>query len=198
MGDNEIINDIPVLPEDFNNKKTNKNMNFRKNVLGIFSALGLYIVFLIGFILITRYDACNKPQPVDNTQRIIDSLLKENKQLVNMVAYYSHQYDSSKHVNDSLKNVGVKTIVKWKTVKEAGDTVEIVKQCDSLAREYEIFVLQTDETIKKADSLITAQYAVTENQKQIIEAKDVKINELSDEIIKWKKLAKRRGRTIEW
>lgn len=169
-------------------------MNFGKTVFGIFSVL----VFLMGFLLIFRYDACNKPQPVDNTQRLIDSLVAQNKKLTELVERYAVEYNDARHQNDSLRNVGVKTIIKWKTVKESGDTVEIVKQCDSLAREYEIYVFQTDETIQKADSLITAQQEVVLKQKEIIEAKDLKINELSDDVKKWQKLAKRRGRTIEW
>jgi flagellar biosynthesis chaperone FliJ len=77
--------------------------------------------------------------------------------------------------------------------------------CDSLATEYTEFIFQTKETMKAADSLMTAQGTQIElqgsqiaNFKQLVGKLEEKIAEQEQQIKKWKKLADRRGRAIEW
>jgi flagellar biosynthesis chaperone FliJ len=154
-----------------------------------------------------------KDEPIkDNKQAVIDSLKDviarqdiEIQKLDEIIVHYAQEYDSVYKVNDSLQDQGVKTIIRYKTVRVESDTSRIIEVCDSLANEYSEFIFQTKETLKAADSLmtaqgnqITAQSSQIANFKQLVEKLEEKISEQEKEIKKWKKLADRRGRAIEW
>lgn len=155
---------------------------------------------------------CNKPAPIDPLTKTIDSLKEvisykdaEIQKLDQLVTYYAKEYDSTANVNDSLQTVGQKTIVKYRTIKTGIDTAAILSVCDSMATEYESFIQQTRETLKAADSVMTRQAdAIKARDGQIQTYKDLvkkledKLQAQEKEIDKWRKLAKRRGRAIEW
>lgn len=166
-------------------------------------------IFIIA-ILVFR---CNpKPVQVDPLQAKIDSLATviDNQRIEiekqdELIKYYAAQYDSTANVNDSLQGVGVKTITRYKEVKVEGDTSELVAICDSLATEYEAFIDQTKITLAAADSVMKAQDSQIGNYKEqnatlqeLVETLKAKIAEQEKEIDKWRKLAKRRGRALEW
>ena len=154
-----------------------------------------------------------KHEPLkDNTQQVIDSLKDvierkdiEIQKLDEIITHYAHEYDSTAKVNDSLQDRGVKTVIKYKTIRLQTDTSRIIEVCDSLATEYEEFIFQTKETIKAADSLMTAQstqigeYKIQNDAlKALVKNLEERIDQQKKEIDKWKKLADRRGRAIEW
>jgi phosphopantetheine adenylyltransferase len=154
-----------------------------------------------------------KDEPIkDNTQQVIDSLKDvidrkdiEIQKLDEIIVAYAEQYDSTAKVNDSLQDRGVKTVIRYKEVRVQADTSRIIEVCDSLATEYAEFIFQTKETLKAADSLMTAQGTQIElqgsqiaNFKHLVNKLEEKISEQEKEIKKWKKLADRRGRAIEW
>jgi phosphopantetheine adenylyltransferase len=154
-----------------------------------------------------------KPDKVEDTkQQVIDSLKDviakqeiEIQKLDEIIVSYAEQYDSTLKVNEELQDRGVKTVIRYKTIKESADTSRILEVCDSLATEYAEFIFQTKETLKAADSLMTAQGSQIElqgsqiaNFKQLVGKLEEKIAEQEKEIKKWKKLADRRGRAIEW
>ena len=154
-----------------------------------------------------------KDEPITDTkQQVIDSLKDviarqdiEIQKLDEIIVSYAEQYDSTLKVNEELQDRGVKTVIKYKTLKESADTSRILEVCDSLATEYAEFIFQTKETLKAADSLMTAQGSQIEIQgsqisafKQLVSRLEEKIAEQEKEIKKWKKLADRRGRAIEW
>ena len=154
-----------------------------------------------------------KDEPIkDNKQQVIDSLKDvierkdiEIQKLDEIITHYAHEYDSTAKVNDSLQDRGVKTVIKYKEVRVQADTSRIIEVCDSLATEYTEFIFQTKETMKAADSLMTAQGTQIElqgsqiaNFKQLVGKLEEKIAEQEQQIKKWKKLADRRGRAIEW
>lgn len=154
-----------------------------------------------------------KDEPIkDNKQAVIDSLKDvierkdiEIQKLDEIITHYAQEYDSVYKVNDSLQDRGVKTIVKYKTIRVQSDTSRIIEVCDSLATEYSEFIFQTKETLKAADSLMTAQGSQIDiqgsqiaNFKQLVSKLEEKISEQEKEIKKWKNLAERRGRAIEW
>ena len=154
-----------------------------------------------------------KHEPIkDNTQQVIDSLKDvierkdiEIQKLDEIITHYAEAYDSTAKVNDSLQDRGVKTIIRYKEAKVVADTAEILRVCDSLATEYEEFIFQTKETIKAADSLMTAQstqigeYKIQNDAlKALVKNLEERIDQQKKEIDKWKKLADRRGRAIEW
>jgi peptidoglycan hydrolase CwlO-like protein len=154
-----------------------------------------------------------KDEPIkDNKQAVIDSLKDvierkdiEIQKLDEIITHYAEQYDSTAKVNDSLQDRGVKTIIKYKTIRLQSDTSRIIEVCDSLANEYSEFIFQTKETLKAADSLMTAQgdqinaqSSQIANFKQLVNKLEEKISEQEKEIKKWKKLADRRGRKVEW
>jgi phosphopantetheine adenylyltransferase len=154
-----------------------------------------------------------KDEPIKDTkQQVIDSLKDviarqdiEIQKLDEIIVSYAEQYDSTLKVNEELQDRGVKTVVKYKTIRLQTDTSRIIEVCDSLANEYSEFIFQTKETIKAADSLMTAQGSQIElqgsqiaNFKQLVNKLEEKISEQEQQIKKWKKLADRRGRAIEW
>ena len=146
-----------------------------------------------------------KQQVVDSLKDVIEKKDIEIQKLDEIISHYAHEYDSTAKVNDSLQDRGVKTIIRYKEAKVVADTAEILRVCDSLATEYEEFIFQTKETLKAADSLMTAQGTQIEAQssqianfKQLVGKLEEKISEQEKEIKKWKKLAERRGRAIEW
>jgi chromosome segregation ATPase len=154
-----------------------------------------------------------KHEPIkDNTQQVIDSLKDvierkdiEIQKLDEIITHYAHEYDSTAKVNDSLQDRGVKTVIKYKTIRLQTDTSRIIEVCDSLATEYSEFIYQTKETLKAADSLMTAQstqigeYKIQNDAlKALVKNLEERIDQQKEEIDKWKKLAKRRGRKIEW
>ncbi len=154
-----------------------------------------------------------KHEPIkDNTQQVIDSLKDvierkdiEIQKLDEIITHYAEAYDSTAKVNDSLQDRGVKTVIRYKEVRVQDDTSRIIEVCDSLATEYAEFIFQTKETLKAADSLMTAQGSQIElqgsqiaNFKQLVNKLEEKISEQEQQIKKWKKLADRRGRKIEW
>lgn len=172
----------------------------------IASALGIFILSI--FLVKT---GCNKP-PQDTSNAVIDSLKSviaakdiEIQKLDEVIHYYAGQYDSTAKVNDSLQDRGVKTVIRYKEVKVLADTSALLEVCDSMATEYANFIFQTKETLKAADSLMAAQQQALdvrgsqiENLKALIGELETKIDAQAKEIEKWKKLAKRRGRAIEW
>ena len=154
-----------------------------------------------------------KDEPIkDNTQQAIDSLKDvierkdiEIQKLDEIIVAYAEQYDSTAKVNEELQDRGVKTVIRYKEVRVQADTSRIIEVCDSLATEYAEFIFQTKETLKAADSLMTAQGSQIElqgsqiaNFKQLVNKLEEKISEQEQQIKKWKKLADRRGRAIEW
>lgn len=154
-----------------------------------------------------------KDEPIkDNTQQVIDSLKDvierkdiEIQKLDEIIVAYAEQYDSTAKVNEELQDRGVKTVIRYKEVRVQADTSRIIEVCDSLATEYAEFIFQTKETLKAADSLMTAQGSQIElqgsqiaNFKQLVNKLEEKISEQEQQIKKWKKLADRRGRAIEW
>lgn len=155
---------------------------------------------------------CKDEPIVDTKQQVIDSLKDviakqdiEIQKLDEIITHYAQEYDSVYKVNDSLQDRGVKTVVRYKTIRLQADTSRIIEVCDSLATEYSEFIFQTKETLKAADSLISAQGSQIELQgmqiadfKQLVGRLEGKIAEQEKEIKKWKKLADRRGRAIEW
>lgn len=163
-------------------------------------------------VLIVSLSRCKKPKPIDQTQQIIDSLTavisdkeKEIAKLDELVTHYAQEYDSTAKVNDSLQKRGVKTIEKYKEVRADVDTAAILAVCDSMATEYEAFIQQTRETLKAADSVMTTQADAIQARDGQIETYKALVNKLEEkleaqekEIDKWRKLAKRRGRAIEW
>ena len=167
------------------------------------------IITVVVIALFSR--GCNKPK-VDTQKKTIDSLVnvikakgKEIEKQDEIIKYYAQAYDSTAEVNDSLAHVGTKTITKYLKVKAQADTVRILAVCDSLATEYEIFIDQTKQTLQAADSVMSAQNDQIGLQKgQILNyvaletsLKD-RILTLEKEVDKLKKLAKRRGRAVEW
>lgn len=166
-------------------------------------------IFIIAIIVFKT--GCNKPPQVDTTS-VIDSLKSviaakdiEIQKLDEIIFSYAERYDSTAAVNDSLQDRGVKTIIRYKETKVLADTAEILRVCDSLATEYEVFIFQTKETLKAADSLMTAQstqigeYKIqNEALKALVKNLESKIDEQKVEIDKWRKLANRRGRKVEW
>lgn len=171
-------------------------------------AISLAIVILVTL----KTCKCNPDQPEDTRQKVIDSLehvIKakdiEIQKLDEIIFSYAERYDSTAAVNDSLQDRGVKTIIRYKETKVLADTAEILRVCDSLATEYEVFIFQTKETLKAADSLMTAQstqigeYKIqNEALKALVKNLESKIDEQKVEIDKWRKLANRRGRKVEW
>jgi len=154
-----------------------------------------------------------KDEPIkDNTQQVNDSLKDvierkdiEIQKLDEIIVAYAEQYDSTAKVNEELQDRGVKTVIRYKEVRVQADTSRIIEVCDSLATEYAEFIFQTKETLKAADSLMTAQGSQIElqgsqiaNFKQLVNKLEEKISEQEQQIKKWKKLADRRGRAIEW
>jgi peptidoglycan hydrolase CwlO-like protein len=178
----------------------------------IWAVIASALFILTVAVLVTTCNGCKDTPKDDKAQQVIDSLkdVIERKEteiakLDELVSYYAQEYDSTAKVNDSLQDRGVKTVIRYKEVKVNADTAEILRVCDSLATEYEAFIFQTKETLKAADSLMTAQstqigeYKVqNEALKALVKNLENKIDEQKSEIDKWKKLAKRRGRAIEW
>ena len=172
----------------------------------IASAAFIFIIALIVF-----KTGCNKPPQVDTTS-VVDSLKSviaakdiEIQKLDEVITHYAHEYDSTAKVNDSLQDSGVKTIIRYKDVKVLADTSALLEVCDSLATEYQEFIFQTKETLKAADSLMTAQQTALEakgsqieNMRALIGELESKLDAQAKELERWKKLAKRRGRAIEW
>lgn len=172
----------------------------------IASAAGIFILSI--FLIKT---GCNRPPQVETTS-VIDSLKSviaakdiEIQKLDEIIVAYAEQYDSTAKVNDSLQDRGVKTVVKYKTIRLQTDTASIIAVCDSLATEYQEFIFQTKETLKAADSLMTAQQnaldvrgSQIENMRALITELESKLDAQAKELERWKKLAKRRGRAIEW
>jgi len=101
-----------------------------KIVLSIAAALVILIIAL-------TVRGC-KDEPIkDNTQQVIDSLKDvierkdiEIQKLDEIITHYAHEYDSTAKVNDSLQDRGVKTVIKYKTVKQSADTSRILEVCD--------------------------------------------------------------------
>jgi chromosome segregation ATPase len=155
---------------------------------------------------------CKHEPNTDTKQQVIDSLKDvierkdiEIQKLDEIITHYAHEYDSTAKVNDSLQDRGVKTVIKYKTIRLQTDTSRIIEVCDSLATEYSEFIYQTKETLKAADSLMTAQstqigeYKIQNDAlKALVKNLEERIDQQKEEIDKWKKLAKRRGRKIEW
>ena len=166
------------------------------------------------FILITALIVfnCGRKEPADTSNQIIDSLKSviaakdiEIQKQDEIITHYAHEYDSTAKVNDSLQDRGVKTIIRYKEVKVLADTSALLEVCDSLATEYQEFIFQTKETLKAADSLMTAQQTALEakgsqieNMRALIGELESKLDAQAKELERWKKLAKRRGRAIEW
>ena len=171
----------------------------------IASAAFIFITALIVF-------NCGRKEPTDTSNQIIDSLKSviaakdiEIQKQDEIITHYAHEYDSTAKVNDSLQDRGVKTVVKYKTIRLQTDTASIIAVCDSLANEYSVFIFQTKETLKAADSLMTAQQTALEakgsqieNMRALIGELESKLDAQAKELERWKKLAKRRGRAIEW
>jgi peptidoglycan hydrolase CwlO-like protein len=157
---------------------------------------------------------CNgcKDKPVNEWQTRYDSLVnviekqkKEIEKQDEIIKYYAQAYDSTAEINDSLQHVGVKVITRYREVKVLADTSELLAICDSLANEYEAFIDQTKVTIAAADSVMSAQSSQIENLKgnnatlqELVKTLKDKIEQQEREIDKWRKLAKRRARAIEW
>lgn len=154
-----------------------------------------------------------KDEPIKDTkQQVIDSLKDvierkdiEIQKLDDIITHYAEAYDSTAKVNEELQDRGVKTVIKYKTIRLQTDTSRIIEVCDSLATEYSEFIYQTKETLKAADSLMTAQstqigeYKIQNDAlKALVKNLEERIDQQKEEIDKWKKLAKRRGRKIEW
>lgn len=162
-------------------------------------------------ILLAKFN-CNRPEQVNPLQQTIDSLKlviedkdKEIDKLDYLVTHYAKEYDSTAKVNDSLQDRGVKTVIKYREVRTDTDTAAIIAVCDSMAKEYSEFIFQTKETLKAADSVITAQQGAIEvrssqitDLKTLVKKLEDKIEEQAKDLERWKKLAKRRGRAIEW
>lgn len=169
-------------------------------------------VLILVIALVASSNGCGSKPAEDLLQKENDSLKSliaakdiEIQKLDEMVSHYAHEFDSTAAVNDSLQDRGVKTIIKYKESKVVADTAEILRVCDSLATEYEEFIFQTKETLKAADSLMTAQsnqigeYKIQNDAlKALVNNLEERIDQQKEEIDKWKKLAKRRGRKIEW
>ncbi len=178
----------------------------KTKIWGVIAAAALILVIAL------TVRGC-KDEPIkDNTQQVIDSLKDvierkdiEIQKLDEIIVAYAEQYDSTAKVNEELQDRGVKTVIRYKEVRVQADTSRIIEVCDSLATEYAEFIFQTKETLKAADSLMTAQGSQIElqgsqiaNFKQLVNKLEEKISEQEQQIKKWKKLADRRGRAIEW
>jgi hypothetical protein len=131
-------------------------------------------------------------------QKQIDSLTNEADKANELAEYYAKQYDEQARRVDSLRSIGAKVIVRYQTVKEKGDTVTIVKTCDSLAVEYQAYMEATDHVLATVDSLLEANRVEIRSLRALDSVKSEVISNLQVENAAWKKLAKRRGRAIEW
>jgi len=160
--------------------------------------LWIFIILSLLSFIAYRYFTRTKITQVDDRAALIDTLTNRAKQLGELAEYFAVKFDQAKRENDSLRKAGTKTIVKWKQAKASGDTVVIVKTCDTLAAEYAEFIAQTDTTMKIAQETISKLRYERDVLYELDSVKSKLIEDLKDANKGLQKLAKRRGRPIEW
>jgi exosome complex RNA-binding protein Csl4 len=159
------------------------------------------VIFILASVLsFLLYERCNRvpEKVVEYPKAYIDSVTNEANKANELAEFYARQYDEQARKVDSLRKVGAKVIVRYQTVKEKGDTVTIVKTCDSLAVEYQAYMEATDHVLATVDSLLEANRVEIRSLRSLDSVKSEVISNLQIENTAWKKLAKRRGRAIEW
>jgi Mg2+ and Co2+ transporter CorA len=169
--------------------------------------LVLGVVAIALAVVLSR--GCDRPAPVDPWQARYDSLQAVATQQQRIIAkaeerigYYMAAFQAEVRANDSLMRQGARIITRYRTVR---DTALMVAVCDTLADDYARFIIQTEATIRAADSVIGAQgvqignlTAARATDGQIAAALEEKIKAQEAQIEGLRKLAKRRGRVLEW
>lgn len=165
------------------------------------------MITLMAVVLILSIVQCGKDarKSEDVLMARIDYLEKRIEADNKLVEQMIRRYDSVSLANDSLSRRSERVVVRYRTVREKGDTVEIVKACDDLALQLDSLVVQNSTLSRVCDSTVGSlvgqgetlkQYILA--QKDIISEKDAQIRAVTDTLAKTKKLAKRRSRAIEW
>ena len=143
---------------------------------------------------------CND-KPVSDVDHLMATMEAQDKRIREQdakIATLMGSYDSAVRVNRDLSAKGVRSVVRYKTIRLQGDTVRILESCDSLATEFAEYVIHTQELVERADSVITGQRVQIDNLRERIKVSDTLIGKLQGKLAESEKLAKRRGRAIEW
>ena len=160
----------------------------------------ILIVGIGAIILAFALMKCND-KPVSDVDRLMTQLEAQDKHIREQdarIASLMGSYDSAVRVNRDLSAKGVRSVVRYKTIRLQGDTVRILESCDSLATEFAEYVIHTQELVERADTLITGQRVQLDNLRERIKVSDTLIGKLQGKLAESEKLAKRRGRAIEW
>ena len=160
----------------------------------------ILIIGIGAIILAFALMKCND-KPVSEVDRLMATLEAQDRHIREQdarIAALKGSYDSAVRVSRDLSAKGVRSVVRYKTIRLQGDTVRIIESCDSLATEFAEYVIHTQDLVERADTLITGQRVQIDNLRERIKVSDTLIGKLQGKLAESEKLAKRRGRVIEW
>ena len=160
----------------------------------------ILIVGIGAIILAFALMKCND-KPMSDVDRLMATLEAQDRHIREQdakIATLKGSYDSAVRVSRDLSAKGVRSVVRYKTIRLQGDTVRMLESCDSLATEFAEYVIHTQELVERADTLITGQRGQIDNLRERIKVSDTLIGKLQGKLAESEKLAKRRGRAIEW
>jgi hypothetical protein len=160
----------------------------------------LLIIGVAAIILALALMKCDD-KPVTDVDRLVATMEAQDRHIREQdakIATLMSSYDSAVRVNRDLSAKGVRSVVRYKTIRLQGDTVRMLESCDSLATEFAEYVIHTQELVERADTLITGQRVQIDNLRERIKVSDTLIGKLQGKLAESENLAKRRGRAIEW
>ena len=160
----------------------------------------ILIIGIGAIILAFALMKCND-KPVTDVEQLMTKLEAQDRHIREQdarIAALKGSYDSAVRVSRDLSAKGVRSVVRYKTIRLQGDTVRIIESCDSLATEFAEYVIHTQDLVERADTLITGQRVQIDNLRERIKVSDTLIGKLQGKLAESEKLAKRRGRVIEW
>jgi uncharacterized protein Yka (UPF0111/DUF47 family) len=178
----------------------------KRKIWGVIAAAALILVIAL------TVRGCKPDKVVDTykeqVEQLKDSIVKfKDKEMKDSVefAHLSVEYNKASVRADSLGKKTTKTIVRYREVRAKTDTVLIIQAADSLlansellAQEVPILRSKADSLIKKGEEYRETIKASSEAYKTLSEVHENEVKELQQQVKKWKKLADRRGRAIEW